>query len=40
MHPPKENLDLELQFKQKKKKTTKHNDDIFQRKEENETLHK
>jgi hypothetical protein len=38
MHPPKENLDLELQFSKKKK--TQHNDDIFQRKEENETLHK
>jgi hypothetical protein len=37
MHPP--SLDLDIQFKQKKR-TTQHNDDIFQRKEENETLHK
>jgi hypothetical protein len=39
MHAPKENLNLELQFKILKKKP-QHNDDLFQRKEENATLHK
>jgi len=39
LHTPKENPNLELQFKNLKEKP-QHNDDLFERKEENETLHK